>query len=68
MKKLTLVATILFIGAAFTSCKKDWTCSCSDSSDSEDTAIKDKTKKDAKSACNTLDVLWQSSGGSCKLK
>lgn len=69
MKKITLVAVVLLVCASMTSCKKDWTCTCSDpTGDSETIAIKDKKKKDAQSACNTLDVLWATGGGSCVLK
>jgi hypothetical protein len=51
------------------SCKKDWTCTCTSSiGGSSSTTITDKTKSDAKAACDGGDV---SAGGitvDCELK
>lgn len=68
MKKIAPIAAIALL-TAFTSCKKDYTCSCSEpSGDKMDYEIKKAKKKDAKSACDTWNTLWALGGGSCSLK
>ena len=71
MKKLLLVAAV----AAFTmtSCKKDYTCTCTYTSGGQtQTAtypMNDVKKKDAKDACNQLGAAWISTmNGSCDFK
>lgn len=66
MKKLLFVAAV----AAFTmtSCKKDYTCSCTILGQTTDTVLEKQKKADAEAACdeaNTAAVLF---GGSCELK
>ena len=52
MKKIIVAFGVVALFAGTTSCKKDWTCTCSDSADSASFAIENETKKDAESACN----------------
>jgi hypothetical protein len=65
MKKSLLIAVAL-ISITFTSCKKDWTCSCTDPEDGTvvDIPITNQTKPLAKTACSTYELA----GISCKLK
>ena len=55
----------------FTSCKKDYTCTCtytdSDGKQTEKTEIKDAKKKDAQDACDAMSLLYSLGGGSCDL-
>ncbi len=70
MKKFAPIAAIAVFAIAFTSCKKDYVCSCTGSSIAADidyTYTKVK-KDDAETACNTANTAWQLGGGSCKLK
>lgn len=68
MKKLTSISIVLLFSAlVFSSCKKDWTCSCSvtwtnsalfvsgDTTFTSSTPINDKSKGDAKDACDAGD-------------
>ncbi len=67
MKKIILLSGLGLFTLA--SCKKDWTCTCTSSiGGSSSTTITDKTKSDAKAACDGGDV---SAGGitvDCELK
>ncbi|MFA6151542.1 MAG: hypothetical protein WC716_09490 [Chitinophagaceae bacterium] len=65
MKKLVILLAALGT-LSFASCKKDYTCVCVDGTDTESFPIADKTKSEAKSACNSLGVLW--TPGTCSLK
>ena len=67
-KKFVLAAVaVAFLGLV--SCKKDYTCSCNDGDGlTMDYSYKKVKKKDAESSCNTMNSLWSSDGGSCKLK
>lgn len=70
MKKIAPIAALALLAVAFTSCKKDYTCSCSDSTgDKQEIEIKDAKKKDAKAACDGWSTIWAlSDNGSCSLK
>lgn len=65
MKKALLFA-IAIVSISFTSCKKDWTCSCTDSVTGEtyDTQISNSRRPEASTACK----LFELSGEDCKLK
>ena len=68
MKKLALIAVVA--GFAFTSCKKDYTCACKDSSgDSVATGSFKASKKDATDSCDALETQWKAydSSTSCTL-
>ena len=69
MKKVILLA---FVAAtALTSCKKDWTCECTDNGTSLGTVtIENKTKATAKTACEGNNVTYQAvaPGVKCELK
>lgn len=73
MKKVLFFAAALFVTVAFTSCKKDWTCSCSFSiagMPDVDNPILDAKKADAKDACDQLDATAKlvDTGAKCELK
>jgi len=68
MKKLAPIVALTLMAAAFASCKKDYTCTCKNSTGGTFTYPFNKAKKkDAKAACDTWDNLYKSSGGSCSL-
>jgi len=52
--KHTLSMTIVLAAALFTSCKKDYTCTCTNSGTVVSTATIHATKSDATSQCNAL--------------
>ena len=59
------VSAFLFI---LTSCKKDYTCTCTDSTGATSvTTIPDAKKDDAKKACDALNTIQILIGGSCTL-
>lgn len=52
MKKALLIASALVVTFSFSSCKKDWTCSCPDNNGGTvETTIPNTTKALAKTAC-----------------
>jgi len=67
MKKVfSFLAVVVFI-ATFTSCKKDYTCTCTIAGVEQATPLDDMKKSDAEDACATLDTAAQLAGGSCTL-
>lgn len=64
MKKLTIFAFAAVLALGATSCKKDWTCECTDSSGSASFKIYKTDKKTAKIGC----ALSQEEDVTCKLK
>ncbi|MCW3123862.1 MAG: hypothetical protein JWQ38_3354 [Flavipsychrobacter sp.] len=63
MKKLFPIALIAFAAMTFTSCKKDYTCTCSGTGVTITTVtIPKTTKSDAKSKCSTLQAGWVAAG------
>lgn len=66
-KKIVLAAVaVAFLGLV--SCKKDYTCACTDADGTFNYSYNKVKKKDAESACNSMNTLWATDGGSCKLK
>jgi len=51
-----------------TSCKKDWTCECKNSTGTYPITLANVKKADAKKACDTWNTTYAVSGGSCTLK
>lgn len=70
MKKVIGVAAFAVLGmVALSSCKKDYTCECTSSGgDSTSIVYEDIKKKDAESACTSLNTNAAIFGGSCSLK
>ncbi|MBL7765846.1 MAG: hypothetical protein JNJ58_07130 [Chitinophagaceae bacterium] len=68
MKKLFILAVVA--GAfTMTSCKKDWTCECTNSTGTKTSIeITNVKKVDAKTACTAWNTTYAASGGSCSLK
>lgn len=70
MKKNTVLVAALAL-LSLTSCKKDYTCTCTDPADptsNQAFPFKDAKKKDAQSACDQWNSLYAIDGGSCSLK
>lgn len=68
MKKLVLAVAALGL-ISLTSCKKDYTCTCSGGSMTSIAYPFNKMKKsDAQSACDTYNATFKLAGGSCSLK
>ena len=71
MKKVTLFAAAAFVVASMASCKKNYTCECTNGNaayapiKAEYTKVK---KKDAEASCSTLNSAWSYAGYSCSLK
>ena len=67
MKKLVLAVAALGL-ISLTSCKKEYTCSCSILGTTSDTKTGKVKKSDAKSSCEALNTQAKTVGGSCALK
>ncbi len=63
MKKIASVCVIALVVLSMSSCKKDWTCTCTLLGTSSSIPINDATKSDAEDACSALEIL----GNSCEL-
>ena len=69
MKKVTLLAVVI-IAASFASCKKDYTCECTQNGVVIGTIKYKDTKKKAKDACSASNSTYASYGAnvSCSIK
>lgn len=71
MKKLIIFAVVLGSVAAFTSCKKDYNCTCTGTitgiTYSVDTTFTDMKKADAETQCNSLDWTFGTDSQDCEL-
>lgn len=70
MKKLlTLSAVAVFAIGMTTSCKKDYTCTCTGGTILEDAtySLPKAKKKDAEEACDAFNVTYTADSGSCSL-
>ena len=67
MKKLTICLGLLalFIGS---SCKKDWTCTCSDSASLYSWPIQNVKKSDAQATCDQLTDSYSATDVTCSLE
>lgn len=71
MKKLSILAVAALFTFGLTSCKKDWNCTCTDSTTGTTPdvyPINDAKKKDAEKACDVWGALYTPFGGSCSLE
>ena len=70
MKKSILGSALLIILlSGFTSCKKDWSCSCTDQSgNTTSTAINDQTLISARSKCKDMNYNVGAASESCSLQ
>lgn len=67
MKKLFAFSVVTMFVFIFSSCKKDYTCTCTYTNGSTNsTQLENLTKDDANAACNTLSLL-AAPLGSCTL-
>ncbi len=68
MKKIASIAFVALIAVAFTSCKKDYTCTCTASGKAEiKIPINKAKKKDATKTCDAAKTTYSSVGYSCSL-
>ena len=70
-KTITTIIAVVFIAASFTSCKKDYTCTCtypSNSALNSSFTYPKVTKSIATTDCNTESTSAAVAGGSCALK
>lgn len=72
MKKITLIAAVAVVALAFSSCKKDWTCTCnttnatsagSTTTNGDPVTHKKITKSQAKGNCHDMEVTGTSTYG-----
>jgi hypothetical protein len=64
MKKTIIVsAMVMMIAMSFSSCKKDWSCLCTDQSgNTTSTAINDQTLLNARDKCKNMDYSNTTAG------
>lgn len=67
MKKMFLSGMVVMMALSFSSCKKDYTCTCTIGGIEIPTTIKDVKKSEAKDDCDEADAVAALAGGSCKL-
>lgn len=69
MKKIAPIAAFALLAVAFTSCKKDYTCTCKDSNGTQTAKYEyPKVKKSAaQESCDALNTAASMSGGSCSI-
>ena len=67
MKKILLPVIAVLMMTAMSSCKKDWTCTCTIMGDTTTETYTNVSRSDAKEKCEAQDALAQQKGGSCKL-
>jgi hypothetical protein len=68
MKKIAPIVMVALLAAAFTSCKKDYTCTCKFPGLPDIKGeYKDVKKKDAEKACDAANTQYKAVGGSCSL-
>ncbi len=65
-KALTLIAGVAFVAVLFTSCKKDYTCTCTIGSISSSATYTKVSKKTATDACDASNAALLGAG-TCKL-
>jgi hypothetical protein len=70
MKKVFLgTALLIFITTGFTSCKKDWSCSCTDQNgNTVSIPINNETLIDARSKCKDMNSSTGATSESCSLQ
>jgi hypothetical protein len=70
MKKVLLMSTLsLSLLMGFSSCKKDWSCSCTDQNgNSVSVPINNETLLDARAKCKDMDSSTGASSESCSLQ
>ena len=73
MKKLFSIAAVNVALVSLSSCKKDYSCSCTYTIEgigeqTQTLALPDVKKKDAESACDTWKAQYSTFGGTCELK
>ncbi|HNW89703.1 MAG TPA: hypothetical protein PKN48_08555 [Bacteroidales bacterium] len=60
MKKFFMIAVVALVFASLTSCKKDYTCTCTGSTMGTITLpLTNATSKDAKDACDASQVTYR---------
>lgn len=67
MKKFFVPALAVLFIVGMTSCKKDYTCTCTVGGVESTSTFEDVKKSEAEDACNSLDTAASIGGGSCSL-
>ena len=67
MKKIAPIVALAIIAASFASCKKDYTCTCKNSTTTFAYPLGKQKKKDADATCKSYSTTWALAGGSCSL-
>ncbi len=70
MKKIIVFGAFAVLGVvALSSCKKDYTCTCTINGSSASTTYKDVKKKDAEASCESLETTSKilDPGASCSI-
>lgn len=66
MKKLFVVAAVALIVVSFSSCKKDYTCTCKgDTMGSIVLPFNDAKKADAQDACDAAETTYKNADATC---
>jgi hypothetical protein len=70
MEKILFVSTlVVMITMGFSSCKKDWSCSCTDQNgNSVSTPINNETLLDARAKCKNMDFNVGGASETCALQ
>ena len=70
MKRILIAATMLvMVTTGLTSCKKDWSCQCTDQSgNSTSFAINNETLLNARAKCKNMDYSTGATSESCSLQ
>lgn len=64
MKFSFILSAALLVAVAFSSCRKERTCECTNDGDTTETTIPKSTKTEAETTCSALEF----DGSSCELK
>jgi len=73
IKKLLSIAAVTVALVSLSSCKKDYTCTCTfvevgEPNYETNLTIPNVSKKDAKTACDNFTTTYSVAGGTCELK
>ncbi len=67
MKKFAPIVAVAVLGMMFASCKKNYTCTCTQNGVTTKYEYKKVKKDDAEAACAASNTLFALGGGSCSL-
>jgi len=67
MRKAFLIVAITMATTVFTSCKKQYTCTCTDGAHPNSVTLPKSNKKDAEAACSEIATKKMGISYTCKL-